>query len=215
MHLKPVCEVIAELMTLRQNREENGGTMKHTNFFILILAIVLAGCATTGGSNEPEAKLVWPVAEVPWENVLNRTDSAEVVIICLVNKYDESKLSEPSRSTGPTLIPTERRAGITAADVLKSYLSGVRSLEVKEMMTPSGEPDPKKMAIFIVVSGDQTRLRAGELFTQLGTPYYDNTIPVIYVFHNKKLIASYTYTRNPGAKGNKLKTVVSDLFKAS
>lgn len=189
--------------------------MKHTKFFILIVVIVLAGCATMGGFNEPEAKLVWPVAKVTWENALSRSDSAEVVIICLVNEYDESKLPAPSQSAGPTLFPSDRRTNLTPADVLESYLRGVRSLDAKEMMTPSGEPNPKKMAIFIIESGDQTRLRAGDLFTQLGTPYYDNTIPVIYVFHNKKLIASYTYTRNPGAKGTKLKTVVSDLFKTN
>jgi len=188
--------------------------MKHIKFVMLITVIVLAGCATMGsGFNEPDAKLVWPVAKIPWENVLTRIDAAEVVILCLVDEYDESKLAAPTQNTGPTWSSSVRKTEITPADVLESYLRGVRSLEGKVIMTPSGEPDPKKMAIFIVESGDQTRTRAGELFTQLGSPYYDNSIPVIYVFHNKQLVTAYTYTRSPGGKGTKMKMVVSDLFK--
>ena len=189
-----------------------GIAMKHINIVIAAAVVLFAGCATLGdGQNSPSAKLRWPVSTVPWENALGRIDSAEVVILCLVDSYDPSKLKISGRHGGPWLF-RPRRHNITPAQVLESYLRGVRSLEKEGMMTPSGDADSKKMAIFIVESGDQTRKRAAELFTKLGKRYYDNSIPVIFVFHNKQMITSYTYTRNPGNKGTKLRKVVSDLF---
>lgn len=88
----------------------------------------------------------------------------------------------------------------------------MRSLEGKEIVTPTGAPDPKKMTIYIVEGRDNTREWAGELFEKNGVHYYDRSIPVIYVFHNKQLILSYTYTRNPGSKGATPQNVLRDML---
>lgn len=188
--------------------------MKNLKLVIVTIVMLLAGCATlnnlfTGSDEKPR----WPVTVVSWDDALTRTDAAEVVIVCLVDEYDQRSLTPSNQGGGPSLFGPPRRNEVTPAQVLQSYLRGVRSLDENAMMTSAGEPDSKKMAIFIVASGDQTREKATELFTKFGVRYYDRSIPVIYVFHNKQLITSYTYFRDPGGKGAKLKSVVHDLFK--
>jgi hypothetical protein len=142
-----------------------------------------------------------------------RVDSAEIVMVCLVDEYDRNNFTMPRGNSGPYLFwPPPKSNDITPAQVLASWLRGVRSLEGKEIMTPAGAPDPKKMTIYIVEGRDNTREWAGELFEKNGVHYYDRSIPVIYVFHNKQLIPSYTYTRNPGSKGATPQNVLRDML---
>jgi len=187
--------------------------MRIFTFTILLVSVLFSGCTSLGtGSNYSNVNL-WPISTVPWENVLTHIDSAEVVILCLVDDYSQSRLVDSGRRNGPAWFSSQPRANRTPAQMLESYLRGVRSLSQKDLMTPDGTPDQTKMMIYIVENGNKTRERAGELFTHFGVRYYDNSIPVIYMFHRKQLMTTYTYTRSPGANGAKLEAQVSDIFR--
>ncbi len=185
--------------------------MKFVKIIAVIAFVFLSACAKPSHDSN-EGNTYWPVSIVSWESVLNQLDSAEIVILCLVDSYDENNLKNSGRHSGPTWFPAKKRNNLTPAGVLEGYLKDVRRLEERDALTPSGSPDPKKMSILIVECGKQTRERADELFTKFGVRYYDNSIPVIYVLHNKQLITSYTYTRNPGQHGEKLRAQVNEIF---
>jgi len=187
--------------------------MKYIKSVMIILVLVLSGCATIfNGNNVPDEKIIWPIEIVPWKNVLHRTDTADVVIIGIVQKFDGSQLPIYSGSSGPNLFSSSRNTR-TSAHVLESYLRRVRSLDDKDIMTSDGKPNPKKMAIYIVKSGNLAFKNASELFSKLEVHNYDNTVPAIFVFHKKQLISTYTYRRNPGRYGGKLMSEVKSLYK--
>jgi hypothetical protein len=188
--------------------------MKFFKIIIVISFVFLAACAKQSHDlHDENGNTNWPVSIIPWENVLNKLDSAEVVILCLVDSYNENDLKNSDRHSGPTWLPAKKHNNLTPAEVLEGYLKDVRRLGEKDALTPSGSPDPKKMAILIVECGKETRERAGQLFSTFGVHHYDYSIPVIYVLHNKKLITSYTYTGNPGKHGEKLRAQVDEIFK--
>lgn len=188
--------------------------MKYFKLIFVISFLMFAGCAKMSDDLNSDSRKLWPVSVIPWENAYSQVDSAEVVILCLVDTYDQIELMDSYPRSGPSLFASQPRNNLTPGQMLHFYLRDLRRLEGKELMTLDGAPDLKKMTILIVECGKRTRDRAGELFAKYGVSYYDNSIPVIYVFHKGQLAISYTYTRNPGMYGAKLRTQVSDIFEA-
>ena len=174
---------------------------------LLAATIFLSHFAASGADGDKASvQAVLPVTITPWKDVTKRLDSAEIVILCLVGSYDPEKPSE----FGP--------GDSTPAQMLAGYLTGVRNLGLAQGDQPAAGVDyASKVKILIVEGGTENRnaptgAKAAQLHKQFKIPDYDQTIPVIYVFHKNKLVKSYTYLKNPGRSGNLLREDVVNLL---
>jgi hypothetical protein len=163
--------------------------------------VLISTMMCTYGDKTTEGKILKSDV-VPWQGVMRRTNNSEIVLLCLVNAYD------------PEVILPD--GDLSAAQMLDTYLSGVRDLGKKTGAKTAGDIDySKKVSIYIVEGGVKdhsaaTREKAEKLHAELGIRDYDRSIPVIYVFQKGKIIEVYTYEQHPGAKGIKLRDLVVD-----
>lgn len=172
-----------------------------------LVIITLAANFCISAHAKDEAVLI-PFEIVPFEKITERPKESEIVIIALVDSYQPEKAS----IHGPN--------DNTASQMLEGYLRGVRKLPNQENPNQAVQIDPEmkaKIKIFIVEGGtenrsDPTREKASELHTKLGLKDYDRAIPVIYLFHNGKIIETYTYHKSLGWTGGILAAKVTELL---
>ena len=133
--------------------------------------------------------------------VMANVKQAKVSIVCFIDVY----AAQSGRSAN--LTPA------TPSQGLDRYLSGVRTLKHQEGgQRGRGAINPQDVRIFIVECWDETWWRARLFDREIGLKDYDNSIPVIYVFHDGRCVQRYTYERNPGEQGEELKALVEELL---
>jgi hypothetical protein len=146
-----------------------------------------------------------PFELIQWENIADRIDDSEIMLLCLIGVYDPEKES----SYGPK--------DKTPAQMLDLYLTGVRNLGYLNNNYRNPEIDYHSCVnLFIVECGEEnrnqpTREKALFLAKQFGVIGYesDQSIPAIFVFHNGNFLHLYTYLNSPGKEGVILRDLVN------
>lgn len=171
----------------------------------LLTALHLAAVAEPPAAKTPEI-IQLPIAVEPDVDVEESPKDADIVIIALINEYDPEKKSEH----GPH--------DLTPSNMLTGYLHSTRLLpNHKHAGIPQNIDWEEKIKIYVVECGTENRSKATfekakSTHEKLGLKDYDNTIPVIYLFHKGKIAETFTYRKSPGRSGQRLSNLVITLL---
>lgn len=134
---------------------------------------------------------------IAFDKIKESITGSKVAVVCFVDSYDPSKLG----------------GNKTPSQMLDIYLGGLRTLKKQQKeSSDAGTANPEDVKIFIVECREDTRAKVREFDKQCALKAADGSIPVLYVFHLKKPVKTYTYCQDPGPNGIELKSLVENLL---
>jgi len=137
--------------------------------------------------------------KITWEEAQTCTNAARVVILCVVDTFENHEARSGTNSFSP-------------AQLMDWRLSGVINLAKHADTAGKSVIDPGQIRIFYVECGEEAHAKARLMHERFVAGTYDDSIPAIYVFNNGALLDWYSYYRNAGTRGVKLRTLVREVF---